>query len=77
MSNKPSNAFPTPSDRFSLTLTTTPDPGAYQPKHIFNQNYKSQYYSPGKTKFGKDTSTFMDQLWKTKEQKFTPAPGAY
>ena len=56
---------------------TTPDPCAYQPRHNFNENVKSQYQSSGKTKFGKDTSTFMDQLWKKKERTFTPAPGTY
>jgi hypothetical protein len=75
--NQPRNAFPVSSDRFSRTLTITPDPGAYSPKYNLNENIKSSFVNPGSTRFSKDTKTFVDRLWKPKDRAETPAPGTY
>jgi len=69
--------FPVSRDRFSRTLVATPDPTSYQPRHNFNENVQSCFKNRGKTRFGRDKLTFVDNLWAPKERANTPAPGHY
>jgi hypothetical protein len=77
MGNQPRNAFPVSSDRFSRVKNQTPDIGAYNPRHNFNDKITAEAKNYGSTRFGKDKSSFVDTLWGVKDRATTPAPGHY
>lgn len=75
--NTPSSAFGKANDRFRMTNFKNPAGANYTPKTGLNQNVKSDYKFRGSTKFSHSRRTFVDELWKPKDQALLPAPGAY